>query len=254
VTAVPQAAVATGAVMFARYAFAPNDLGFCGPAGSTALRSGTEAEIRAAARRFSGAWPYLQVLARLAGVADPLDEQVVASYWHGGGVGARVDPREFGAELLAVIGPQAGPYWAHLTDDLLDEAAPDHAFHVFGVYPWTRLLGRGMDEQPMHVLDSCRIGWGTVVDPGEETARVETRPLVLADGVPALGAPEVRTVAVEHEGHARVPDLAEGDLVALHWGRICDRLTPEQVGDLERSTARQLAATAARLRRTRDGS
>ena len=51
-----------GVGLFARYAHAPNALGFCGP--PTGLGR-SEDEVRAAARRFSGAWPYLQVLARL---------------------------------------------------------------------------------------------------------------------------------------------------------------------------------------------
>ena len=44
-----------------------------------------------------------------------------------------------------IIGPQAGRYWSHLTPELGHEAAANHCFHVFGVYPWTRFLGRGMD-------------------------------------------------------------------------------------------------------------
>ena len=43
------------------------------------------------------------------------------------------------------------------------------------------------------------------------------------------------------------PTPAVGDVVALHWDRFCDRLTPEQVADLERSTLRELDATNARL-------
>ena len=48
-------------------------------------------EVASAARRFSGAWPYLQVLARLTGVDDPLDAGLVEAYWLGRDVG--VDAR-----------------------------------------------------------------------------------------------------------------------------------------------------------------
>ena len=115
-----------------------------------------------AARQFSGAWPYLRVLAKMTGISDPLDYRLVESYWLGGGVGANLDAGEFFDALLAIIGPHAGQYWSHLTPDLAGEAAGNHCFHVFGVYPWTRFLGRGMDEQPLRVLDNCRITWGTV--------------------------------------------------------------------------------------------
>ena len=149
--------------MFARYAHAPNALGYCGPPLGATLRDGSVEEVRRAATQFSGAWPYLRVLAKMTGISDPLDYRLVESYWLGGGVGANLDAGEFFDALLAIIGPQAGQYWSHLTPDLAGEAAGNHCFHVFGVYPWTRFLGRGLDEQPLSVLDNCRITWGTVL-------------------------------------------------------------------------------------------
>lgn len=241
------AGLTRGVELFARYAHAPNALGFCGP--TTGLGA-SEADVRAAATRFSGAWPYLQVLARLTGTADPLDARLVESYWLGTDIG--VDSRAFGAELLAVIGPRAGHYWTHLTPELLAEAAADHCFHVFGVYPWTRLLGRGVDEQPLHVLDSCRIRWGTVLsrsggDVGAEIL-VSVRHLSWDGAALGLAEPTVERVAVTVEGVSFLPDVAVGDTVALHWQWLCDRLTPGQVAALESSTARELAATNRRLR------
>ncbi|MBN9096896.1 MAG: hypothetical protein J0I49_02095, partial [Pseudonocardia sp.] len=103
-----------GVQLFARYAHAPNALGFCGPSSGVA---GSEEQVRAAARRFSGAWPYLQVLARLTGTDDPLEHRLVEAYWLGRDLG--VDHARFADELLAVIGPQAGHYWTHLTPELL---------------------------------------------------------------------------------------------------------------------------------------
>ncbi|MGB8387106.1 DUF6390 family protein, partial [Mycobacterium sp.] len=65
--------------MFARYAYAPNALGYCGPPLGATLRDGSVEEVRRAATRFSGAWPYLRVLSRLTGIADPLDHRLVES-------------------------------------------------------------------------------------------------------------------------------------------------------------------------------
>src|ERR1700742_2411974 len=167
-----------GPEMFARYAYAPNALGFCGPPLGATLRDGSVDDVRSAATRFSGAWPYLRVLSALTGIDDPLDYRLVESYWLGGGVGAGLDADEFFREFLAVIGPQAGRYWSHLTDDLAAEAATNHCSHVFGVYPWTRFLGRGMDEHPLNVLDNCRITWGTVVSRAGDEVEVTCRELV----------------------------------------------------------------------------
>jgi hypothetical protein len=44
-----------------------------------------------------------------------------------------------------------------------------------------------------------------------------------------------------------VPDVAAGDEVAIHWGRLCGRLQSDQIQALADSTARQLQATNQRL-------
>lgn len=241
-----------GAEMFARYAYAPNALGYCGPPLGATLRDGSVDDVRIAARKFSGAWPYLQVLSRMTGITDPLDYRLVESYWLGGGLGADLDPAEFVDELLAIIGPQAGRYWSHLDSDLVGEAAANHCFHVFGVYPWSRLLGLNegsLDEHPLRVLDSCRITWGTVVSRDGDDIDVSCRALLWDGHVLELSEPSPRRVDVWADGYSAVPDVAVGDEVAVHWGRLCGRLRPEQIQALTDATARQLTATNQRLAR-----
>ncbi|MBW0118276.1 DUF6390 family protein [Pseudonocardia abyssalis] len=230
--------MSAGVELFARYALAPNALGFCGP--PTGLGS-TEREVRAAATRFSGAWPYLRVLARLTGTADPLDARLVEAYWLGRDTG--VDGARFGTDLLEIIGPQAGHYWGHLTPDLLSGASGDHGFHVFAVYPWSRLLDTGLDH-PRHVLDSCRIRWGTVLTRTADGVEVESRRLDWDGAALTLGSPAPERIEADHV----LVGVEVGDTVALHWEWLCDRLTVEQATDLERTTRHHLAATTARLR------
>ncbi len=237
--------------LFARYAYAPNALGYCGPEGAAALRAvacggGAGVDVRALARGFSGAWPYQQVLAELAGVDDPLDARVVRGYWTGNELTDRVGGARFGAALLERIRPQAGHYWRHLTDDLLVEAAPTHSFHVFGVYPWSRLLHTGLPE-PLRVLDSCRIGWGRVVAVEPRQLVVRARHLEYDGHALALG-PE-REDRVDHvvEEASFLDAVEPGDQVAVHWNFACDRLSEEQVARLEHWTRWQLEAMAPRL-------
>ena len=149
--------------------------------------------------------------------------------------------------MLAIIGPQAGRYWSHLTADLAREAAGNHCFHVFGVYPWTRFLGRDMDEHPLGVLDNCRITWGTVVSRAGDGVEVMCSRLVCDGPVLALTEPSVRLLDVWADGYSAVPDVAVGDEVAVHWGRLCGRLDPRQVRALVDSTDRQLRVTSQRL-------
>jgi hypothetical protein len=237
--------------MFARYAYAPNALGYCGPPLGATLRDGAVDEVRAAATKFSGAWPYLRVLSALSGIADPLDYRLVESYWLGGGVGAGLDPHDFFGALLAIIGPQAGRYWSHLTAELAGEAAGNHCFHVFGVYPWTRFLRGGgrksTVEQPLRVLDNCRITWGTVVSRTGDSVEVRCRRLAWDGRALTLSEPSARPLEVWADGYSAVPDVAVGDEVAVHWGRLCGRLSPEQVRALAGSTEHQLRVTSQRL-------
>jgi hypothetical protein len=240
-----------GERLFAQYAHAPNSLGYCGPEAADGLLRGARGEspdldVRAVASGFSGAWPYQQIIAYLAGIADPLDEGVVRGYWTGNEVTGTISAATFGRTLLERIRPQAGHYWAHLTDDLLAEAAPTHAFHVLAVYPWSRLLDAG--PEALGVLESCRIGWGRVeaVEPGptgERAVRVRQSSLVY-DGALSLGPPGPRTV--RDDGF--VADLVVGDHVALHWGRVCDRLSAHEAQLLEHWTRWQLDASNPRIR------
>ncbi|QLL10130.1 hypothetical protein H0P51_10425 [Mycobacterium vicinigordonae] len=240
--------------MFGRYAYAPNALGYCGPPLGATLRDGSVDEVRAAARTFSGAWPYLLVLSQLTGIADPLDHRLVESYWLGGGIGAGVAPQEFFEGLLTIIGPRAGHYWSHLTAELAREAAGNHCFHVFGVYPWTRFLGRGGPntvEHPLYVLDNCRITWGTVLSRTEETVEVTCRRLLWDGRALTLSETSPRLFDLWADGYCAVPDVSAGDDVAVHWSRLCGRLAPEQVRALEDSTRRQLLLTSERLAHAR---
>jgi hypothetical protein len=245
-----------GDALFARYAYAPNELGYCGPAQAGALLGRGAAgaavpDLRALARTFHGAWPYLEILAAMTGVGDPLDRRVVEAYWLGGGLADAVDGREFGAALLARIGPQARHYWRHLTGEILDEAAPHHCFHVFGVYPWSRLLGPQGFEHPLRVLDGCRIRWGTVVERGADHVLVRNRRLTW-DGL-RLGLSEPRTerATLAAGGLSLLPDVQPGERVALHWEWTTDRLDDEQVAALRRTTQAQIEVTNRRLARER---
>ncbi|WP_405182156.1 DUF6390 family protein [Nocardia sp. NBC_01377] len=243
----PEVAAGSGADVFARFAYAPNDLGYCGPPDAAALREGTVAQVRAAARRFSGAWPYLRVMARMTGITDPLDHRLVESYWLGGGLGADLDHESFAHELLAMLGPAAGHYWKHLTPDLGREAAPNHCFHVFGVYPWSRLLGVGTGEHPLRILDDCRITWAVVRARRGDEITVECRRLLLDGSRLRLSAPETRSVTAVSSARRLATEADVGDRVALHWGRVCGRIDENLTRVLAEATEHQLRVTNARL-------
>jgi hypothetical protein len=242
---------APGLRLFAQYAYAPNDLGYCGPAETQALfdlgaTGETNADIHSIAARFTGAWPYAVLLAEMSGVEDPLDERVMRAYWTGGPLLDVVDNVDFGVKLLDRIGVDAGHYWGHLTADLLPEAAPTHGFHVFGVYPWTRLLAE-MAEPALHVLDNCRIRWGEVISVDGDFVVVASPHLTWDGHAIGLAEPAAERVRCTIDGVGFVSEPTEGDWLALHWDSVCERLTADALTRLREGTTWQIGATNERL-------
>jgi hypothetical protein len=245
----------SGEAIFARYAFPPNDLGHCGPAGSDLLltvgagadsSSDLGAELRHRAAQFDGAWPYLQMLAAAAGDRDPMDREVVSAYWLGGALLDRVGSARFLANVLQSFGGQPGVRERLAASPDIGAAGPSHVFHVFVVYPWVGLLGAGGDV-PRSILDSCRVSWGTVESVEGEQARVRCRPLSWDGSMLGLGPERVERCSWARSSQAFVQQLLPGDQVSLHWQWICDRLDGGQVAALTDLTRRQLASTNAWL-------
>lgn len=233
-----------GRALFAKYAYPPNALGYCGPEDDGALlrRAGGvgAGDVAALARGFDGAWPYLEFIARHTG-RDPLDAEVVEAYWLGTGLLDKIDLGEHGAELLDRLRRRAGPV-ARIPDRVAPDARCDHNFHCFQIYPWMGLLaaGRGGDH-PRHILDRCRIRWGEVRASEGEEVEVRYQPLVWDGTALSLGDAYDEVAVRARDGVAFVGDLQPGEWVALHWEWVCDRLDPYRLDDLRRSTSRQLS-------------
>jgi hypothetical protein len=64
-----------------------------------------------------------------------------------------------------------------------------------------------------------------------------------------LSEPSARVLDVWADGYSAVPDVAVNDEIAIHWGRLCGRLRPDQIEALADSTTRQLQVTNQRLAR-----
>jgi hypothetical protein len=236
-----------GPVLFARYAYPPNELGYCGPDDARALLEYADAAtadggLTDLARRFEGAWPYLALIAASAGIADPLDRRVVEAYWIGGALVERVPPRLLAAHVDERFQRWVRPGQAgEMTGAAIANGRPHHLFHVFAVYPWVGMLRAGYTIEPLHVLDSCRIRWGTVVDVVGDDAVISSRPLVWTGRDLELGPARHQVVRVRRDGYGLAAGVRPGDVVSAHWDWVCDVLTPRQVALLSRCTEDQLA-------------
>ena len=237
----------SGPVLFARYAFGPNRLGYCGPDASAELigeasRPGGERAIRELARGFEGAWPYLELIATANGIADPLDRRVVEAYWLGNELLDAVRGDAFAASLATRFRPRLRPDgWRWLGEKPAAGAVPIHAFHVLDVFPRVGLLRSGSIDRPLQVMDQCRVRWGRVLEVCGESLVVDAVPLVLVDGRLALGPARPERVEAWQDGAGFVTGVQVGDTVSVHWSFACDRLTRDAVRRLERWTRRQLA-------------
>ncbi|MDD5251293.1 MAG: DUF6390 family protein [Patescibacteria group bacterium] len=234
-----------GLLRCTRYAFGPNRLHYCGPDANQEIfehyRYGAaDAGLLALLKDFKTMFPYLRLIAEANDIRDPFDERVVEAYWIGNELLDRVDiarfyrslvddhelKRKFDLKTFEVV-----------AEKLRHAAVPHHSFHVFDI--WKR-TGNLETEHTLDSLDSCRIGWGRVIEVDGPKIIVETEPVVLENGKLALGKPIRRRLTRGLESLSDIEQLQLGDLVTYHWGVPCETVTEEQVARLRKYTMRHL--------------
>lgn len=239
---------AAGALLFGRYAFPPNQLGYCGPDDHAALLDYVSSRtvdrgLVELERRFEGAYPYLKLIAAANGIADPFDARVVDAYWIGNDLLERVEARPFHDSLQERFGSRMkASTWRWLAGKMDLDARPHHNFHVFDIYTRAGLMKDERSAVALETMDSCRVSWGRVIEVEADQLVVERRPLALRAGRLELGAPRPQRVTRQLEGRALGADAstAAGDHVSVHWSWACDRLSPGALHRLQRNTAKYL--------------
>jgi hypothetical protein len=222
---------ASGAILFGRYAFAPNRLGYCGPDDNQALLEyvasrNADAGLLEIERRFEGAFPYLRLIADANAISDPFDARVVEAYWIGNSCLDRVDAAGFYESLATRFKSRMDSRtFSWLSGKLVQGARPHHNFHVFDVYMRTGLMKDNHAEIVIETMDACRISWGQVVElDGPELVVARPR-LALLDGKLALTDPEVVRVTRQIEGLGFADQARPGSYVSIHWHWVCEELS-----------------------------
>lgn len=237
-----------GLLRFIHYGFMPNHLGYCGGDGNLELleRAGAGSADRGLEpllRKFTGALPYLKLIARANGLADPFDERVVEAYWIGSDLLQGVEVRQLYDDLMDRFRPQLPVNvlkW--VTGKAPAGAKPHHNFHVFDVH--SRAGEQGMS---LETMDACRISWGTVLSDLGADVRVERQPLQLNQGSLLLGPASIAVAHRQIDGRGYLQCLQPGTSVSLHWGWVCEPLTAGQLGNLRRWTDHHLALASQTL-------
>jgi len=234
-----------GPLRFARFAYPPNALGYCGGDDAAGLLQHLAAgvvdpDLVRLCRAFEGAYPYLERIAAAAAIADPLDRRVVEAYWVGGDLLDEVTPRDFQADLERRFRDRtARAEWPWLAAKPGQGGVPHHSFHVLEVFPRVGLL-RGSAAAIVPTMEQCLIRPAQVVGIDGDELTIVDRPLELRDGRLGLGEPRPTTCRWRVRGLSAVPRIAIGDTVAIHWGWVCDRLDDQRRVALERAIARSL--------------
>jgi hypothetical protein len=231
-----------GTSRFIRYGFMPNRLRYCGGDDNQTLFEYGVANLHDGGlgpllRRFTGALPYLQLIARATGIPDPFDPRVVEAYWIGNELLERVEVRQLYESLLERFGKQLQ---GRTRDLVLGKAPagarPHHSFHVLDVHSRVGEL-----EHNLFTVDHCRVSWGRVVGLDGGELIVERVPLVLEMGKLALGSPIRERVVRQLDGKGFVDGAQPGDVVSIHWGWACEVLPERALRNLERYTRHHLA-------------
>jgi len=220
-----------GALMAARFAFMPNRLGYCGPEENRALLEyvaggAWDRGLEGILRKFQAAFPYYGFIAASNDIEDPFDPRVVEAYWIGNQLLENVRMGDFCRYLEERFGARFSRRQLQQVLGWVPEGArPHHNFHVLTIPARTE---RGFLPHTVEVADQCGIAWGRVLAVDGDTVWVERRPLRVEAGHLYLGPPVAARAWWRFDGKALVSQPQPGDVVALHWGCVCGRLSAAQ--------------------------
>lgn len=242
-----------GPLLFARYAYGPNRLGLCGPDDAAGLfgqgtQGGDQRELRELAVGFTGAYPYLELIARSNGIEDPLDRRVVDAYWLGSPLLDSVTANQLADSLRFRFRPKLGrSTWSWLESSAPAGSKPCHAFHVLDVFPKVGLMRSEQVDKVLETMDSCRIRWGRVIERDGDALIVNAVPLALVDGQLAFGPARRERISAWREGQGFVGEVVADDVVSIHWDWACDVLDSDALQRLVSWTGRELAVANATI-------
>lgn len=231
-----------GTTRFIHYAFMPNRLEYCGGDDNRtlfdyAVAGFADGGLSPLLRRFTGAVPYLRLIANANNIRDAFDSRVVEAYWLGNALLDAVEVRQLYDNLRDRFGKQLQ---GRARDWVLGKAPagarPHHSFHVLDVHSRVGKL-----ENTLHTLDSCRISWGQIIEVRGSELVVDRQRLVLRQGKLTLDEARPETVLRQIDGRGFADDATPGDWVSLHWGWVCEVISERQHQNVERYTRYHLA-------------
>lgn len=231
----------SGTILFARYAFSPNRLKFCGPDAHWDIfeytsRKLSDQGLTELLSEFEGAYPYLEFIASENKIADPFAFKVVEAYWIGNELLGNINLSKFYDHLKERFKKRTkAKSFEYLMGKVPLGAKPYHAFHVFDIF--TRIGGiRGIDLGPaLETINNCKISWGKIIKVRENALEIEYQPLHL-DKKLFFGPNEVKRIDYQFKSRSFLENPQIGDWISFHWNWACDVLTERQLKNLQKWT------------------
>ena len=117
-------------------------------------------------------------------------------------------------------------------------ALPHHSFHVLNI--WKR-TGNMAITHTIESIDSCRIGWGTVIAVDGPYITIDTQSI--AENVDKLYIKNAVQKKLTRSLEARedIEQVKAGDIITYHWGVPCEVISKKQSVLLEKYTLRSIA-------------
>lgn len=237
----------SGLKLAAVYGIRPHELGFCGPKEAKdqqILRKFIQGKfpakkIKPILKKFKGAYPYYQLIAKSNGIKDPFDKKVVSAYWLGNELLDRVKNPKL---QKMIINKFSGHGLLDKKDAIKKAKAipqnskPHHSFHVLAIGSVTNVINFNNTK----LKDICRIGWGKVVKEIEVRDAKKKKAKVIVEYQPLVGGKKIKLgKMVKKEifyDKDLVPKIKKGDLVSFHWNCLVQVLNKKEMANLKKYT------------------
>lgn len=236
---------ASGSLLFAKYAYSPNKLGYCGPDDHRGIFDYCVAQqsdrgLIELLKNFEGAFPYLKLIAKANKIKDPFDEKVVEAYWIGNNLLNNISVQDFYDSIKNRFGMkinQKNMKW--LLTKPPAGTKPHHSFHVLDVYTKTGLIRSGVKTNVLETINNCLIMWGKVIHETYNmkhvtTIQIKYHQIVIKNNRLVFAKIRIKEV-VSPFFQPKV-----GDWVSFHWGTVCEVLDSRKLNNLRKWTVYHL--------------
>jgi len=230
----------SGPKIAALYGLIPNKLGFCGPRQELLKKfiigKLSIPEIIPVLEKFEAAYPYYQLIAKKNRVSSPFNKKVIEAYWLGNELLDKFtadDLRQFIIKDFSRPGLLSKREAAVRAKLIPENSKPHHSFHVMVLGSITGSINFTGQTK---LKDTCRIGWGRIVQIKNDKIVVSHEPLTGKENI-KFGKSTKKIINWDKE---MLPVAKIGDWISFHWNYAIQVLNENNVINLHTYTQNTL--------------